>query len=167
MVDDTFSFAVLGDCKSQVSLVEPEPFRQIVRSINLLVPDFVVILGDFVKGDTHEDLLEEAWDEFERVAKTLEMPYYLVVGNHDVQCRGGKRVFRERFGPLYYSFNYKNSHFVVLNSEDEGADISEGQLAEGRSEGKLGRRARLRPQAPVGVRREGMERKGTPPLGRA
>lgn len=128
MADDTLSFAVLGDCKSQVSLVEPEPFRQIVRSINLLMPDFVVILGDFVKGDTHEDLLEEAWDEFERVARTLKMPYYLVVGNHDVQCRGGEKVFRERFGPLYYSFDYGNSHFVVLNSEDEGADISEGQM---------------------------------------
>ena len=119
-----FSFAVLGDCKSEVSLVPPEPFRQIVRSINLLVPDFVVILGDFVKGDTHPDLLGQAWEEFERVVRHLRMPYYLVVGNHDVQCRGGERMFRERFGPTYYSFDHGNSHFIVLNSED----MSEGQL---------------------------------------
>jgi len=119
-----FSFAVLGDCKSEVSLVPPEPFRQIVRSLNLLVPDFVVVLGDFVKGDTHPDLLGQAWEEFERVIRRLRMPYYLVVGNHDVQCRSGERVFRERFGPTYYSFDHGNSHFIVLNSED----MSEGQL---------------------------------------
>ena len=125
-----FSFAVIGDCKSEVCLVEPEPFRQNIRSINLLMPDFVVILGDFVKGDTHEDLLGEAWNEFERVARVLKMPYYLVIGNHDVQCRSGEKMFRERFGSPYYCFDYGNSHFIVLNSEDkEGrGDISGRQL---------------------------------------
>lgn len=47
-----------------------------------------------------------------------------MMGNHDVQCRSGERIFRERFGPPYYCFDYGNSHFVVLNSED----ISEEQL---------------------------------------
>ena len=48
----------LGDCKSDISLIHPEAFRQNIRTIDLLGPDFVVFLGDFVKGDTGEAVLE-------------------------------------------------------------------------------------------------------------
>jgi len=114
-----FSFAVIGDNISNVSLVQPEPFRQNIRTINLLKPDFVVFLGDFVKGNAHDLLLDEAWDEFERVTRTLKMPYYLVIGNHDVQCKEGIKIFRNRYGPPYYSFDYEGCHFIILNSDDQ------------------------------------------------
>jgi len=119
---ESFSFAVLGDCKSNISLVHPEVFRQNIRTIDLLGPNFVIFLGDFVKGDTGEAVLKEAWGEFYRAVESLGMPYYLVVGNHDVQCRGAREFFLRQYGRTYYSFNYGNSHFVVLDSEekDEG-----------------------------------------------
>jgi len=119
MAED-FSFAVLGDCKSDISLIYPEAFRQNIRAIDLLDPNFVVFLGDFVKGDTSEALLEDAWMEFYREIKFLRIPYYLIVGNHDIQYRAGRELFGRKYGRPYYSFDYGNSHFVLLDSEEKG-----------------------------------------------
>ncbi|MFQ6079302.1 MAG: metallophosphoesterase, partial [Thermodesulfobacteriota bacterium] len=126
-----FSFAVVGDCKSDISLIPSEPFRQNIRAINLLGPDFVIFLGDFIKGDTIEALLEEAWEEFYRVVKSPQIPYHLVVGNHDEQYSSSRELFERKHGKPYYSFDYQNSHFIVLDSEEENDGkncIAGGQL---------------------------------------
>ena len=117
---DEFRFAVLGDNRSNRPIVQPEPYKQNIRAINLLAPDFVVIVGDLILGYTEdEELIIKEWEEFDRVTSEFQMPYYLVVGNHDVWNKRSEEIYRSRYGRLYYSFDYKNSHFIVLNSEDQ------------------------------------------------
>jgi len=113
-----FRFAVLGDNRSTAPVVQPLPFRWAIEEINLLNPDFVVIVGDLIRGYTSDDeLLKKEWDEFDRVAATFRMPFHLVVGNHDVWDENSEEVFKDRYGKLYYSFDHKGSHFIVLDSE--------------------------------------------------
>jgi len=49
------------------------------------------------------------------------MPYLLTVGNHDVRDEEDENIYRDLFNlpgkEIYYSFDYGNSHFLVLNSE--------------------------------------------------
>lgn len=117
---DGFRFAVLGDNRSNRPIVQPEPYKQNIRAINLLSPDFVLIVGDLILGYTwDEELILREWEEFDRVTSGFRMPYYLVVGNHDVWNKRSEEIYRSRYGRLYYSFDYKNSHFIVLNSEDQ------------------------------------------------
>lgn len=44
---------------------------------------------------------------------------YQVMGNHDA-VNGGWRRFSKYFGPSYYSFDYENAHFVILNNSFKG-----------------------------------------------
>jgi hypothetical protein len=47
------------------------------------------------------------------------MPFYPVAGNHDVVTTPLQTLFAEVWGKdrLYYSFDHKGSHFVVLNTD--------------------------------------------------
>lgn len=89
-----------------------------IEEINLLNPDFVVIVGDLIRGYTSDnELLKKEWEEFDRVVAGFRMPFHLVVGNHDVWDENSEEVFKDRYGKLYYSFDHKGSHFIVLDSE--------------------------------------------------
>ena len=64
-------------------------------------------------------------------AGKLQMPFFYVRGNHDVSFPGGKEMWLERRGPGYYSFLYRDTLFMVLDSEDgprpePPPDIKEG-----------------------------------------
>ena len=113
-----FRFAVLGDNRSTAPVVQPLPFKWAIEELNLLNPDFVVIVGDLIRGYTSDnELLKKEWDEFDRVVATFRMPFHLVVGNHDVWDENSEQVFKDRYGKLYYSFDHKGSHFIVLDSD--------------------------------------------------
>jgi len=46
-----------------------------------------------------------------------EAPFYLVAGNHDSTNAKMEESLRKRYGTPWYSFNYRNSHFIVLFTE--------------------------------------------------
>ncbi len=46
--------------------------------------------------------------------KTMGVPVYYCIGNHDlVKGDYGEQLYESLFGPVYYSFNAGNTHFVV------------------------------------------------------
>lgn len=47
--------------------------------------------------------------------KNLNVPYFSVVGNHDV-VGNGNATFERYFGPLNFSFSYKGYKFVLHNT---------------------------------------------------
>jgi len=72
--------------------------------------DFVLHGGDMSDGG----LIKE-FDIFQDVMKNLEMPYFTVVGNHDMLANG-RAIYAEMFGDENYSFTYKECKFIFFNN---------------------------------------------------
>lgn len=85
-------------------------FSQILDQINSINPVFTIDDGDLVfGGEPHKYRLF-----YETVSK-LKTPLYTTLGNHDIR-ENGRPTYTKLFGPPYYSFDYKNVHFVFLDS---------------------------------------------------
>jgi hypothetical protein len=70
-------------------------------------------------GDIMYDHLE-LYPDFEAAVAKMGIPFFQVVGNHDLDQEAGvdegsTRTFTGRFGPRYYSFNRGAVHYVVLD----------------------------------------------------
>ncbi|MEZ6092847.1 MAG: calcineurin-like phosphoesterase family protein [Pirellulaceae bacterium] len=78
---------------------------------------FGVTLGDIVFDDL------DVFSSLNQTVSLIGIPWYNVIGNHDVNYDGGERQFinetYERiYGPSYYSFDYGQVHFVVMDNID-------------------------------------------------
>ena len=76
---------------------------------------FAVNTGDLVAWGQRS-----GYENYLNMTSKLKVPLYNVIGNHDA-VRGGYRIFRELFGETYYSFNFGNSHFVILDNSLPGS----------------------------------------------
>ncbi len=76
--------------------------------INNEAPAFLVHTGDicYEKGlQFHSEFIN---------SETMGTPVYYCLGNHDLlQGEYGEKMFEDLFGPVYYSFESGNVHFVV------------------------------------------------------
>lgn len=102
--------------------------RQVVEALKAARPDFVVHLGDVphpVPGlKAHDDALDVA----SRLYAELDMPFYVVPGNHDIGDKPHPTApapradpafsehFEQRWGPLYQSFEHEGYRFVLINT---------------------------------------------------
>jgi len=115
---EVFNFCVLGDTRVPGLA---EVFPRNVREMNLLCPSFIVDVGDLIPGYTSDaSAINRQWDEFDAVVATSQAPLIPVVGNHDCWDWQSRRIYRQRMGPPAFSFDYGNSHFVCLDSEEPG-----------------------------------------------
>ena len=114
---DSFQFVVIGDRGGGAN---PQgTFEIAMDQLNLLQPEFVINVGDLIEGYTYERAEVDAeWDEAEDIIGKLEMPFFFVRGNHDVNFPPTKEAWKERFGPGYYHFVYKDALFIALDTED-------------------------------------------------
>ena len=133
-----FNFIIFGDRTGGPDVgVTEEAFRK----INLLNPDFVMSVGDFIRGLSNEDVsrefLERQWACFEQMREACEPPFFHVVGNHDITFPDPNfpgchelltELWEARFGVTYYSFVFKDVLFLCLHSMDAVTDIGEAQL---------------------------------------
>lgn len=124
--DEPFSLIVMGDTRSDhdqhaigVTAMLPEDVRLMINT------------GDLVADGE----VSEQWDTFFEIETPLisEIPLFPVVGNHDDDGEGAVN-FREAFAlpnnELYYSFDYGNVHFVMLDGHASTEIVCErdGQL---------------------------------------
>ncbi len=119
---DSFSFIVFpdrtGGPASGVRVLE-----QAVNTANLLDPDFVITIGDMIQGYADAETWLAQAAEYKSIMDRLTAPWYPVAGNHDLYARphteaGHLALYREHFGPLYYSFTHRFAHFVVLWTDE-------------------------------------------------
>jgi len=102
---DSFTFVAFGDNQGNDTI-----FLDLIDKVNQEEDlAFAVHLGDMVINGTPKE-----FDHYLKLISKLKLKTYAVPGNHDVVV--GNRVFKKYFGPLYYSFDHKNAHFVVLNN---------------------------------------------------
>jgi serine/threonine-protein phosphatase CPPED1 len=125
---DTFSFAIVSD---RTGGHRARIFSQAVEQLNLLQPQFVISVGDLIEGYTEDPAkLAEQWKEFQGYVGRLQMPFFLVPGNHDVSNAFQKKDWKERFGRRYYHFVYRDVLFLLLDSDDtKGGFVGKGQIA--------------------------------------
>lgn len=111
-----FQFTIISDLSGGL---RPEAFKDAVRKLNLIQPEFVMSVGDLIEGMTlSESFTHRQLDEFDEWVEQLEMPFYYVPGNHDLGNKEEYKVWRERYGTDYYDFVYQDVLFLCLNSND-------------------------------------------------
>ena len=115
--DSPFAFVVIGDTRTY-----PRRFRKLVERIWQERPNFVLHVGDVVSDGT----VRKQWiDEYLAPAAQLmqRVPLYVAIGNHE---RNAEWFYRYSAYPKpenYYSFDYGNAHFTII---DSNADLSPG-----------------------------------------
>lgn len=132
--DDDFSILVFGD---------PQTYNERqVRYYERAIVDDVRQPAQYRFGLTLGDIVGNDPDLFEPVARAtsrLGLPWWYVLGNHDLAPEAGdrreaRRPYTRFFGPTAYAFNEGRVHFIVL--DDIGSDapghvagLDERQLA--------------------------------------
>jgi 3',5'-cyclic-AMP phosphodiesterase len=127
---DKFSFAFLTDIHVQPELHAGEGFQQAIQVVNELEPDFVLTGGDLVMDAFGQSFnrAEMLYQMYIDLSENFEMPVYNTMGNHEIfgvsegcgvessHPEFGKNMYQKRIGQLYYSFDYKGWHFMILDS---------------------------------------------------
>ena len=118
--DNRFKFIQLTDLhiddKNSVA-----NFQKAVREINLIDPEFVIITGDSYDADPTGSKTpdQQQADMFMSICRGLNVPSYVIPGNHEYSYRNadGVDIYRNTINPvLDYSFNYGDHHFIGMNS---------------------------------------------------
>jgi 3',5'-cyclic AMP phosphodiesterase CpdA len=126
-IQGKFTFIVLGDNRSG-----DDVYKKLVSMVMERKPELVVNTGDMIAkpGD------KEQWEKFWAMSRSVTVPYFLAVGNHDAHPKVpfSERTYKEQVdlpgNELYYSFIAGNSLFVVLDSflDDHERRINGEQL---------------------------------------
>ena len=122
---------------------DPQPTSQ--QQIDYIAHDVVEeLIGTEAKfGVTLGDILFNNLSLFESMNRTVALigvPWFNVIGNHDINFDSpsdalSDETFERVYGPAYYSFDYGQVHFIVLDNVDWKGAKPEGP---GRYVGGLG-----------------------------
>jgi Calcineurin-like phosphoesterase len=114
-----FEFVVVGDTRPKFASEDFSTFAGLIPKINALNPALVVNLGDLIYGYGIRNTPRQ-WDKYQEVIKAFRIPYYQIPGNHDTFSAEARRIYGQRFGTFYRSFDYGGCHFVLLDNGEEG-----------------------------------------------
>jgi 3',5'-cyclic AMP phosphodiesterase CpdA len=120
-----FRFAILGD---RTGTANTEAYAEVWKEMDRGRPDFVINVGDSIQGG-QDASAESEWHELGRLwARYGRYPLYLTPGNHDIWSEASRRIFEKVAGrPPFYSFNFGNAHFTVLDNS-RTLELGEDQL---------------------------------------
>jgi len=113
----TFTFAQI--CDTQLGFGDYNRdmifFKQAVKQVNVLRPDFVFICGDLVdKADA------KSFADFNKIKADFTMPCYCVSGNHDIGNKptvDSLNYYHDVIGKDYYAFEHKRYTFIIVNTQ--------------------------------------------------
>ncbi len=125
-----FTFAHVTDTHIQPELKAADGCRMCFEHVTRQEPDFAILGGDLVfdVNETARPRASMLFDLYESSVEALEVPKHHVVGNHDVfgidtdsgvpptDPLYGKKMYEDRIGERYYSFDHKGWRFIVLDS---------------------------------------------------
>lgn len=134
--ENSFTFAVIGDSQSFEISASNGNLQKTARLIGKKKPDVVIATGDLVSsGDNYTEYIQK-FSNWKKVMSPLLAKTYAAMGNHDNIDGKGEKAWQASFnfptnGPegyseTVYSFDFKNSHFVFLNSDHEKEHLVDG-----------------------------------------
>ena len=143
-----FTFAFLTDIHLQPELNAVEGFQKAIDTLNQIKPDFIITGGDLVRDalNVTHGRADSLYNLYKEVSAGLTMPVYNTIGNHEIfgwesddeeiknHPEFGKKMFENRIGERFYSFDHKGWHFIILDAigraEDGGyiGEIGEEEL---------------------------------------
>lgn len=127
---DPYLIAVGADPQLFMRQKNDDHWQKTVDGIIRVKPDFFIVCGDLTNAANKASKWEDPKKvkEYERQADAFlagadrlreTLPVYHVAGNHDVTVRPTPerlKWYEKKFGKAWYSFEHKNSLFVVLES---------------------------------------------------
>jgi hypothetical protein len=136
-----FCFVAAGDNRPAANgLPQPPVLTQIFNDAQRFKPVFFLWSGDIIYGhENHTKKLEDQYTEFFGIAQLAKVPLFNAPGNHEMDSvqKIGKETIEtpdsrlEKIyvdamnfptgAPAYGAFNYGNSRFIALNTEEPGA----------------------------------------------
>jgi hypothetical protein len=116
---DKFTFAIFADITGGE---RDGVFDVAVAQLRLLRPEFIVNVGDLIEGADDRAEVDRQWDVFEERAGKTRAPVFYVGGNHDLLGAKLQQAWGDRLGPSYYHFVYKDTLFLVLDTEDHSPE---------------------------------------------
>ena len=121
---EEFTFIVLGDSQFH----QPVAYNRLINDVARLQPAFTVQVGDMIQGYASGEQVANEWQRFQTQIAPLLKPkgptFVPVPGNHDVYGPTKKTnaevlsIYTKLWGPTYRAFNYRDSLFVVLNTDE-------------------------------------------------
>jgi len=126
-------FMFVHGSDTHVSPASVERIRAARALVEVLRPAFVLMTGDLVKDALRvgEAVAAGYFELYVAETSRFPVPVWNAPGNHDIfgieralsqvspsHPLYGKRMYRERLGPNYYSFDFGGVHFVALDTVD-------------------------------------------------
>jgi len=120
-----FRFSIMGD---RTGGATHQIYGRVWREVDLLHPDFVINVGDTIEGGG-DQVAETQWQELRPIWERYNhYPLYFTPGNHDIFSDTSRKLYeRESKRPSFYSFDYQEAHFTVLDNS-RTTDLSAEQL---------------------------------------
>jgi len=117
-----------------------EDIQQLQNAMGQLAPKFVVHLGDLTHPVPSMPAYSKAVEAFHHLTAGLDLPFYLLPGNHDVGdkpvdwapagvvCDKFLSMWTKHFGTQYQTFSVEGVRFVLINAQliNSGLEL-EGQ----------------------------------------
>lgn len=121
--ENKFTFALFSDLTGG----EREGvFAVAVEQLRLLRPELILSVGDLIEGGSEDRAqLAREWDSFDARAGRARAPVFRTGGNHDLTNPAMWQVWEERHGRRYYHFVYRDTLFLVLDTEDNPAEFQQ------------------------------------------
>ena len=123
--DSTYSIIVAGHAYGAHSGtnigLHPSFLEKLANNVDSTTK-YIFLTGDIVNHST-----SESWQQVETELSEIGVNSCYVMGNHDNNSVGYE-VFEQKHGGAYYSFDYRNELFIVLNSTESDRSISSEQL---------------------------------------
>jgi len=121
--DSPFTFAVYGDNKNG-----PHNHKRIADLIFSKRPGFAIHCGDMV----NRGYIYKQWEKFFFTpAREMmrEIPLFPLLGNHEEHAQLYYDFFSLPNNAQWYSFNYGNAHFVILDSDTKELEKDGDQIS--------------------------------------
>ena len=127
-----FTFVIAGDNRpAHKTCTQPPAPGKIFAAVKGLSPAaaFVLWTGDTISGKQPDkpNRMQKQYKEFKDIAQTAGIPVFNAPGNHEMDDEDNapsdamKALYRKHMAETYGAFNYGNSRFIALDSENEPA----------------------------------------------